>query len=214
MTSSAIPALVGALVGGALTIASNLVLEHLRAASKAQQLAHAIAGEALALIEIVETRRYVELVRACADLARKGERQRIEIVAQRNYFPTIEANLDSIGLLPADLPIMVPRLLTFSKSALEDFDRLASINERAFLELDLVRQYEELDFVLMMSLTAARGIVGRVAAIYGSPHYRLPITLKWRMHLRRTWNWILRRKEPNEAAASGSSGEKPLRENS
>ena len=77
MSGSAIPALVGALVGGVLTISSNLVLEHVRAASKAQQLAHAIAGEALALIRIVETRRYMELIQGLAALARTGERRRL-----------------------------------------------------------------------------------------------------------------------------------------
>ena len=183
----------GALVGGVLTISSNLVLEHVRAASKAQQLAHAIAGEALALIRIVETRRYMELIQGLAALARTGERRRLEVVAQRNYFPTIEANLDSIGLLPADLPLLVPRLLTFSKSALEDFNRLVSMDDRAFLELDLVRQYDELAFVLRESLKAAQEIVAGVATIYGSPHGRLPMNLKWRMRLRGTLSRVTRR---------------------
>lgn len=181
VSGSAIAALVGTLLGGGLTIASNLLLEHVRNAAKAQQLAHAVAGEASALVMIVEARGYISLIKTLAELARQGERRRLEIIARRNYFPTIEANLGLIGLLPADLPILVPRLLTFSKSALEDFDRLATATDPEIAELNLALQYDQLAAVLEEAMSTARKIVVAVAAIYGSPHNRLPIRLKWRL---------------------------------
>lgn len=169
MSGAAIAALLGTLLGGALTIASNLLLEHMRATSRARQLARAVAGEASALIRIAEARGYIPAVKALAELARRGERHRLEIMARRNYFPAIEANLDSIGLLPADLPILVPRLLTFSKSALEDFDSLATADDAALAKLNLALQYEELAAVLEEAVSTARQIVATVTAIYGSP---------------------------------------------
>lgn len=199
MNGSAIAALVGTLLGGGLTIASNLLLEHVRTASKAQQLAHAIAGEANAVVMIVEARGYIAITKALAELARKGERQRLKIMARRNYFPTIEANLGSIGLLPADLPILVPRLLTFSKSALEDFDRLANADDAEIAELNLALQYDELAIVLEEAMSTAQKIVTTVATIYGSPHGRLPIGVKWRLRLRRARVRLFRRGKAEKA---------------
>jgi len=201
VNSSAIAALLGTLLGGGLTIASNLLLEHVRTASKAQQLSRAIAGEASALIMIVEARGYIAMIKGLADLARRGERRRLEIMARRDYFPTIEANLDSIGLLPADLPILVPRLLTFSKSALEDFDRLATAKEAAIAELNLARQYDKLAAVIEEAMSAARQIVTTVAAIYGSPHGRLPIGLKWRLRK------AFRRQKPGQTLGDRPRGD-------
>jgi hypothetical protein len=168
MIGSAILALIGTLIGGGLTIATNLYLDNRRTAAKARQLSRAIAGEADAVLRIVEARRYITTIKALAELARKGDHRSLEIVARKDYFPTIEANLASIGLLPADLPSLVPRMLTFSKSALEDFERLAHTEDATTIPgANLALQYDELAAVMEEGMSTARQIITRVAAIYG-----------------------------------------------
>src|SRR4051812_4259528 len=94
--------LLGVVIGGFLTIASNLILEYFRARRRSEQLSHAVAGEVAAVLSIVEKRQYLRGVQERVELGRKGKWVPLEISVKRDYFPTIQANLESIGLLPAE----------------------------------------------------------------------------------------------------------------
>lgn len=54
-------ALAGAPVGRGLTIIANTVQEHARTAQRAEQMAHAIAGEVLAVLDVIGARGYVAM---------------------------------------------------------------------------------------------------------------------------------------------------------
>lgn len=179
MENSTIAALAGAAVGGSLTIISSFVLESYRTAARAEQLAHAIAGEVCAILEIVERRGYLNLLEDHRRRALRGERVAVNVKVSHNYFATIEANLDSIGMLPAELPLLIPRFLTYAKSAIEDLS-LVDDPSPAMPAAQLAGIYSELIDVLEHALRNGQKIVALVAAIYGSPHGRLSVWLRMR----------------------------------
>jgi hypothetical protein len=164
-----------------LTTASSLVLESFRSARRAEQLSHAIAGEVAAVLRVIEMRDYVRGLQSRAESARHGDWQAFQVSAKRNYFPTIEANLDSIGLLPAELPILVPTYLTLAKAALEDLDILGAMTPEDCSVADLALRYDELATMLQEGRAVGRQVVMTVATIYGSPHRRLPIRARLRL---------------------------------
>jgi hypothetical protein len=177
--NSTIAALAGAAVGGSLTIISNFVLESYRTAAHAEQLAHAIAGEVVAILEIVKRRGYVTLLEEHRSRALRGERVSLNVKVAHNYFATIEATLDSIGMLPAELPLLIPQFLTYAKSAIEDLSLIENPSP-AMPARQLAGIYGELIDVLSHAIKNGQSIVALVAAIYGSPHGRLSVWIRMR----------------------------------
>jgi hypothetical protein len=182
-------ALCGALVGGGLTIAANMIQEHMRTAGRAEQLAHAIAGEVAAIMGIVNARGYLEELRGLANSARSGLARAYRVTAKRNFFSTIEANLDSIGLLPAELPILVPRFLTLGKAALEDFESISALNETNWHVNELSLRYSALADILEEAGRTGARIVTLVDTFYGSPHGRVPIAARVRLFALRVFRF-------------------------
>jgi hypothetical protein len=178
-------ALLGAAVGGGLLIVANYLQERARTANRAEQLARAIAGEVTAVLRVVEVRGYLKEVKDRAQATREGRRQPFRISAQRNFFSTIEANLDSIGLLPGELPVLVPTLLTIGKAILEDFDVLRAMTQGQGTEIDLAARYDELAILLEAGIACGGRILRLVTEIYGAPHRGLPIWLRLRSLMRR-----------------------------
>jgi hypothetical protein len=113
----------------------------------------------------------------------------MRVRVSKAYFPVTESSLENIGMLPADLPLLIPKFLTLAKAALEDIEAIDAgyWNDRESDEL--AESYEELAQVLEAALTAGRNVVIVVVMIYGSPHGRFPISLQ----LGRLWRWITRR---------------------
>jgi hypothetical protein len=124
METETVAALIGGFVGGLLTISGNLIHEWWRDRRRSEQLAHAIAGEARALVHIIERRRYLEIIKDYAQRARQGEVIAFEGRITRNYFPVIEASLDQIGMLRGEMPLLIPEMLTLAKSVLEDMEAI------------------------------------------------------------------------------------------
>jgi hypothetical protein len=198
MESETEAALIGGLIGGVLTIAGNVILEAWKDSRRAECLAHAIAGEASALVEIIETRGYVESVRECAASAHAGETPVINIRVTKNYFPVMESNLEHIGMLPGELPLLIPQLLTRAKAALEDIEALQAGLWSDRDAAGFAAGYDELAVLLEGTIACARKLVVEVASIYGSPHWRLPLNLR----IRTFWPRIalqFRRKDAEKA---------------
>lgn len=162
-------------------MAANVIQEHIRTAGRAEQLAHAVAGEVSAVMGIVKARGYLEELRALANSAQFGLARIYRVTAKRNFFSTIEANLDSIGLLPAELPILVPKFLTLGKAALEDFESISSLNETNVHADELRQRYNALIGILEEAGSTGDLIVTLVATFYGSPHGRVPLASRMRL---------------------------------
>ncbi len=111
----------------------------------------------------------------------------MKVSVQKTFFPVIEANLQNIGLLPAELPLLITQFLSLSKAALEDASCLNSGAWDHFDPLQLARAYTDLIEVLQLAILAGRNTITLVATIYGSPHRRYPIALRVRMLLRGKW---------------------------
>jgi hypothetical protein len=182
-------ALAGVLVGGAITIAGNLFLELFRNAGRARQLAHAVAGEISAVLWLLDRRQYIPGIKAAAETARAGQRKELKISVKESYFPTIEANLNSIGLLPSDLPLLIPKFLTLSKAVLEDFAQLLEMNVGHITPQELAIYLDDLAALMEEANLAGMQVVTSVAAFYGSPNGRMP----WALHVRLFARRLLRR---------------------
>lgn len=187
VSSSTLTALIAALVGGGVAILTGAALELLRDQRKGQQLSHAIAGEISALLEIVQKRGYSESLRQLCAQARGGNARVLKINIQRTYFPVIEANLQNIGLLPVELPLLIPRFLTLSKSVLEDFSSMHSGSMDNAYHQELSTFYDELIPVFDDAIKTGREIITVVAIMYGSPHRRYPIIVRLKMLCRCKW---------------------------
>jgi hypothetical protein len=189
MTSGSVSVLLAVVLGSALTLAAQVLLELLRDGRKSEQLSHAIAGEIYALLQIVEARNYIETVKAHHAFAAAGTGMILVIPISQTYFSVIEANLQNIGLLPAELPLLIPKFLTLSKSALEDVSALNDGKWHGKEASELAVMYDGLRQVFEAAIATGRQIVSLIATIYGSPHGRYPPGLKLRMAWRK---WLLR----------------------
>ena len=107
----------------------------------------------------------------------------LKVHIEQTYFSVIEANLQNIGLLPAELPLLIPKFLTLSKSALEDIGAIRAGDWDGKAAAELVPMYEGLHQVIVAATTTGRQIVTLIATIYASPHGRYPFRM-----LR--WGWI------------------------
>jgi len=181
MNNGSSPALIGVIVGGALTLAVQVILELIRDARKTEQLSHAIAGEINALLEIVAARQYVEAINQFSYAATQGGNEVLKIHIENKYFSVIEANLQNIGMLPVELPLLIPRFLTLSKSALEDISAMNQGAWDAMSPPELVRMYNGLGRVIEAAMQTGRDIVSLIAMLYGSPHGRYPVGVRIKM---------------------------------
>jgi hypothetical protein len=180
-------ALLAATVGGGMAILAGTVLELFKEGRKAQQLSHAVAGEVGAALEIIMKRGYVNLLTQYRDAANAGNAAIVKVSIQKTYFPVIEANLQNVGLLPVELPLLCTRFLTLSKAALED---VSNLNAGAWDHLDppqLTQGYSELIEVLGAATKTGSEIITLVATLYGSPHGRYPLRVRLKMLLRGKW---------------------------
>ena len=188
MTSGSVSVLLAVVLGSALTLVAQVLLELLRDARKAEQLSHAIAGEILALIQIVEARNYMEAVKAHHALALAGTAAILEVRIEQTYFTVIEANLQNIGMLPVELPLLIPKFLTLSKSALDDVSELNTGKWQGKEASEMAVMYDGLRQVLEAAMAAGREIVSLIATMYGSPHGRYPLGLRTRMICRKAFS--------------------------
>lgn len=166
METETTAALIGGLIGGALTICGNLLHEWWRDGRSAEQLSRAIAGEVGALLRILKRRRYAETIKDYAQRAREGEIFVFDGRVSKNYFPVIEASLEKIGSLPAQLPALIPELLTLAKSALEDLEAIEGGEWQHRDAQGYAAGYEELARILESAETIAGNIQAEVRRIY------------------------------------------------
>jgi hypothetical protein len=183
MKNSTAWTLIAVIVGGAISIGGQVILELVRERRKAEQLSHAIAGEISALLLIVDARRYIEAIQANLALARAGTVSLLKVRIEQTYFSVIEANLQNIGMLPAELPLLIPKFLTLSKSTLEDISAIRAGDWDDKTAAELEPMYDGLNQVIQAATSNGRQIVALIETIYPNPHGRYPFRLS-------RWWWI------------------------
>ncbi|GAC1497453.1 MAG: hypothetical protein NVS1B6_03130 [Steroidobacteraceae bacterium] len=177
--------LIAVVLGSVLTLIAQVFIELLRDARKSEQLSHAIAGEISALLQIINARGYRQMVKAHLAEAAAGRATILKVRIEERYFSVIEANLQHIGMLPVELPLLVPKFLTLAKSAIEDVSFLNSREWDNKTASELATIYEVLRQVLEDVTATGQEIIAVIAVMYGSPHGRYPAGLRLRMLLRK-----------------------------
>jgi hypothetical protein len=182
MTGSVWITLIVAMVGGFVAVIGQTILEMIRDGRKAEQLSHAIAGEVSVVLQLIEARKYRQAINDCIAQVKGGNRLILKIRLNQKYFSVIESNLQSIGVLPAELPILIPRFLNVANAGIEDINGLAAGGYFDDLTAqELVELYAGLDQIFVEVIETGGKIISLVTTIYGSPHHRYPIRVKARM---------------------------------
>jgi hypothetical protein len=128
----------------------------------------------------------VDFAKSLREQAAAGQPRVIRVRITHEYFQVIEANLQNIGMLPVELPLLVPKFLSFAKSALEDVNDATEGGWNGRTPAELVASYDGMIGALEASIKVGREIVVLVAALYGSPHGRLPLRARLRRKLSRS----------------------------
>jgi len=182
MNGSVWATLAVAVVGGLLAVGGQTILEMIRDGRRAEQLSHAIAGEVSVILQLIEARQYRTAIAACIAATREGNPLFLKIHLHQKYFSVIEANLQSIGVLPAELPILIPRFLNVANAGIEDINGLAAGGYFDHMTApELIALYEGLDQIFVEVIETGLKISALVATIYGSPHNRYPVRVKFGM---------------------------------
>lgn len=108
-------------LGGLLAIIGGVWAHWQSHRQERKNLAHALAGEISAILDIVDRRQYEKGIREIIQSAQKtGVPWRYTIVIRSNYFPVFEANAAKIGLLRSDLAKDVAKLYVLCKGIVDD----------------------------------------------------------------------------------------------
>jgi hypothetical protein len=109
------------LVGGGLALvggAGSTIWQNRR---ERRSLGYALAGEIQAIVDVVERKKYREVVDQCIETVMKTKQPHsIRIRMKQNYFVVYEANAAKIGLLPRNTARRVARFYTYLKAIIED----------------------------------------------------------------------------------------------
>jgi len=161
--------LVGALIGGAISLSSAFGLDHIKQRRDAHNLAHAFRGGIGALLSIVSRRRYVPLIAEKLQAVRRGDRSRLLLKAKKDYVEIYSKNVDRIGLLHSDLAEKLPRFYTYVNSLLEDVENIESGMWDEVPQELLIALYEEFHELLVDMLALGKEIIETVEKEYPSP---------------------------------------------
>jgi len=125
----ALSALGGAIIGGLLGFLGQYLLRRSERTQLARQLASGLAGEIAALVEIVERRKYVKMLR---DAGGDPKAPLLEIAVTRNYFKVFDVNANQMGLLGGDRPQAVTSFYVRATALSEDFDVISGPTFRLY----------------------------------------------------------------------------------
>lgn len=173
--------LIGALIGGLLTIAAQFVSERIRLGSTSRNLAVALAAEASAVAEVVRRRQWLEGLADVATCAENGEVFQYSVHLPAELLTCSRAAAAQAGTLPGRLPALVARFVMLADAGTTDIRRLAdfpvddargllsSQNPRAAVAL-----YSELIAVIVDTLWTCDMIVLEVKSHYPKETAALP----------------------------------------
>jgi len=172
--------LVAALIGGALVMCSNIILEVFKRSMEARTLALALRGEMDAIAEIVCIRMYVEHLSLAVDELKAGRPFVMPpIRIEREYFPTYSQNASRIGSLDPSVAGYVARAYTYANSFLED----ATMPRDPTFTPDMEANVQETLDVLRLAVLHAKSAVALIEKIYMAEP-------AWRRAARKVGHWV------------------------
>jgi hypothetical protein len=118
--SASVSGLIGAVIGGAISIATTFGSEVWKTRRQSNTLAIALRAEIDAVLALVESRGFMTMLDAAIDAKRRGESQWLAVRVGENYFPIFAGNTSSIGILGPEVALSVIKFYTLAKSFTED----------------------------------------------------------------------------------------------
>jgi hypothetical protein len=171
-------ALLGALIGGAMTGGATMGVELFKHRVLRRNLSVAVAGEAAAVAEVVRRRQWRNQIAQLALDAQRGNVYRFDVHLPPDIMPISREAMKNAGLLTGDLPDLLPRLVMFVDGISSDLNRLALYDfddPKCLLRADAPEAafgtYAELFGMVEEALSVCDRIVGEVKRQY--PDVRL-----------------------------------------
>lgn len=113
--------IISVIIGGAIAISGGLVTQYWKHRRERRALAHALAGEIHAIVEMVERRGYQKFVSKLIDDVHTSQLPaNVQVTITQNYFVVYESNALKIGLLPRLAAGDVASFYTLAKGLIED----------------------------------------------------------------------------------------------
>ncbi|ALP62844.1 hypothetical protein [Paraburkholderia caribensis] len=164
-------ALLGALVGGAISLATSLAstvgAEAFKQRREARNLAYAFQGGINAILVIVEERKYVNLINQAVQAGCAGHPlTAMKISAKRNYVELYNKNVDKLGLLHVAVAQRIPVFYTCVNSLLEDIDAMFAGNFDDLTQPELLAFYEGFQDLLFKTLRLGDELIGLISEKY------------------------------------------------
>lgn len=176
MTNETVAALIGAVVGSLGSAFGLVWVEWCRERRNTKGAAMAIAAEVSALIQVIEHRRLLEAVSHWAQSCREQKAAlRFKIRVKEDYLLCTKAHVERIGQFNEPLPTLISSLLSHSKSAAEDLNRLYE-NEGVVKTPDnadadweeCAMYYSELHEVLEQVVHTGKEMIAAANRLYGN----------------------------------------------
>ena len=113
--------LISVIIGGALAVGGGLLSQSWQHRRDRSSLAHALAGEIHAIVDIVERRHYQDTITTLIEKVVQTKAPMIlQVGITQKYFVVYESNAAKIGLLPSHAAKNVAVFYTLAKSVIED----------------------------------------------------------------------------------------------
>ncbi|WP_368648498.1 hypothetical protein ABRZ10_05450 [Castellaniella ginsengisoli] len=164
--------LISAIVGGVIAIGGNLTIEWFRHRRRAKSLALALRGEINAIIEVVEIRRYAELLSEGIGIVVATKKHQLwHLPAKSRYFIIYEENASDLGILSSDVTEHIARTYALAKSFLDDVTNPNWLSNKGPDEV--VHALEEAKQVLLLAIESGQRAISEIEATYmGPPWWR------------------------------------------
>jgi hypothetical protein len=164
-------ALVGALVGGAISLVTSLAstvgTDLFKQRREARNLAYGFQGGINAILVIVHERKYVNLLDQVVMMGRRGQPvSPLKISAKRSYVELYNKNVDKLGLLHVAVAQRIPVFYTCVNSLLEDVDTMFAGHLDHLTQPELLVFLEEFRELLLKTLRLGDELIGLISEKY------------------------------------------------
>ena len=159
------------MIGGVLGIAGSLLsqawLELYRTRKARETLALAFEGEIGALLQIIETRGYVEALRRARERTKtSGMVHQYFFRARREYFKVFEADVGRIGTLKPPLPLLVSRFYTQVNAIIEDMEVFEGVDPAGIDPKLAVTAYDQLLVIFESMIATGHKVILEISRLY------------------------------------------------
>lgn len=144
------------------------------------QLAAALAGEILALTDLLKTRKQAQVLLDAID--EKHWAQSLVVIpveSPENYFKIYDANADKIGSLPARLALDVVRYYSGMKASLAELKTLEKGSYRSWPEAEIMSLLMRVSTFLGAAQFPGPALVGRLVKASGRGRFRHILNPEW-----------------------------------